>query len=82
MSSGIKWQCLEPRLSWTLFPPSVDSHATSVNLSAPYYRWSCMWIYKFYRAQENPRERQAFLCPDVCVEFEGKDFAIWKSACL
>lgn len=72
ISSGIKWQCLEPCLLWTLLPPSGDSHATSVN----FYRWSCMWIYRFYRAQENPRERQAFLCLDVFVEFEGKDFAI------
>ena len=33
ISSGIKWQCLEPCLLWTLLPPSGFSHATSVNFS-------------------------------------------------
>lgn len=38
--------------------------------------------YTVYRSLENSRERQAFLCLYVSVEFEGRHFAIWKSASL
>lgn len=58
------------------------SHVISADCSAPCCRWSCMWIYRVCRSQENPKERQAFLCSYVSGEFEGRYFTIWKSASL